>query len=94
METVLDYQDPAELRAALHRCKDWAVDPSDDTDDFAQKVEYETNRLLALKSYQILSTDATESFVRIVNLTARMFSAPICLISLMDLGRQYFLSQM
>jgi hypothetical protein len=92
METVLNYQDPAKLRAALVRSKDWAVGSPDDT-DFAQKVEYEMNRLLALKSYQILGTEATESFVRIVNLTARMFSAPVCTISLIDLGRQYFLSQ-
>lgn len=52
----------------------------------------EEQRLSALFSYGILDSDFEETFDRITRLAASMFSAPICLISLIDRERQWFKS--
>ena len=49
-------------------------------------------RLRVLKSYKILDEERDPSIERITGLAQRIFSVPIALISLIDLGRQWFMS--
>jgi hypothetical protein len=57
-----------------------------------QNMEDEVERLLVLQSYLILDTDRDEAFERITGIASRVFDAPIALLSLVDMGRQWFLS--
>lgn len=50
----------------------------------------EPARLEALARYEVLDTPADPSFDRIVALAARLFDAPIALVSLVATGRQWF----
>ncbi|NGM23307.1 EAL domain-containing protein [Roseomonas stagni] len=50
----------------------------------------EAKRLLALRSYEILDTEAEEAFDRIVTLAADLTGNPIALVSLVDEARQWF----
>lgn len=52
----------------------------------------EESRLLSLNRLGLLNTAAEERFDRISRLTARLFDAPIALISLVDENRQWFKS--
>lgn len=52
----------------------------------------EAERLAALVRYDMLDTDAEESFDRITRIVASMFQAPIALVSLVDQNRQWFKS--
>jgi len=47
---------------------------------------------MELKEYAILGSDHEEKFERITALASRIFQVPICLISLVDIGRQWFMS--
>lgn len=58
----------------------------------AQSLKQELCRLQTLKSYLILDAERERAFDRITEMAARLFHAPIALISLVDLGRQWFLS--
>ena len=53
----------------------------------------EEQRLQILRSYGLLDSPAEESFDRITRLAARVFGAPIALISLVDEERQWFKSR-
>ncbi|GMH53039.1 hypothetical protein TrST_g11044 [Triparma strigata] len=55
-------------------------------------VEREVERLEVLKSYQVLDSISEGEFERITALAARVFNVPIALISLVDVGRQWFKS--
>ena len=50
----------------------------------------ESARLEALRSLQILDTDAEDDYNRLVDFVARMCEVPICLVSLVDAERQWF----
>jgi GAF domain-containing protein len=50
----------------------------------------ETQRLDALKSYQILDTDAEQIFDDITTLASRICKVPVAMISLVDESRQWF----
>lgn len=52
----------------------------------------ETARLEALKSYEILDTDADERLDNLTKLASEICEVPICLISLVDETRQWFKS--
>ncbi len=47
---------------------------------------------MMLKEYLILDSDREEKFERITALASRIFDIPICLVSLVDIGRQWFMS--
>ena len=55
-------------------------------------MKHEMTRLQVLKSYLILDADREQAFERITSLASRIFDVPIALISLVDLGRQWFMS--
>ena len=70
---------------------DWKAH-TDEATSHPQTVEEEVGRLLALKSYDILDSDKEPIFERITAFASRTFDVPIALVSLVDLGRQWFMS--
>ena len=71
---------------------DWVIPNLDLGTCEVQSMKEELSRLLALKSYMILDDEREEAFERLTALGSRIFDAPICLVSLVDLGRQWFMS--
>lgn len=57
-----------------------------------QSLSQELERLICLKSYLLLDSERESSFERLTALASRMFRVPIALVSLVDLGRQWFMS--
>jgi hypothetical protein len=72
---------------------DWKLPTFDAETTHVQTLENEMQRLLVLRSFCLLDSGHEEHFDRLVQLAAEMFHVPIALISLVDLGRQWFLSQ-
>lgn len=71
---------------------DWVLENYDPETTEPQTLNDELQRLLVLKSYLVLDDERTQSFERITGLASRMFNCPMALISLVDLGRQWFMS--
>jgi hypothetical protein len=71
---------------------DWVLPSFDPETTEAQSMREELHRLQVLKNYLILDADREEVFERLTGLASRIFHVPIALISLVDLGRQWFLS--
>jgi two-component system cell cycle sensor histidine kinase/response regulator CckA len=58
----------------------------------AEMSEFEAGRLAALHRYRVLDTAGDAAFDRITKLAAKLFDAPIAVVSLVDLDRQWFKS--
>jgi PAS domain S-box-containing protein len=58
----------------------------------AEMSEFEAGRLAALHRYRVLDTAGDTAFDRITKLAAKLFDAPIAVVSLVDLDRQRFKS--
>jgi GAF domain-containing protein len=71
---------------------DWILPSFDFETTEAQSMKQELRRLQVLKSYLILDSDREESFDRITRVAAASFDVPISLITLIDLGRSWFMS--
>lgn len=71
---------------------DWVLPKHDPETTEPQSMREELLRLQALKNYLILDADREDAFERLTGLAARFYRVPIALISLVDLGRQWFLS--
>lgn len=71
---------------------DWVLPSFDPETTEAQSMREELHRLTVLKNYLILDADREEVFDRLTGLASRFYNVPISLISLVDLGRQWFLS--
>jgi tetratricopeptide (TPR) repeat protein len=104
--SVVDYENPEDLRAALeermevagHACaeppmgkSDWLL-PVPDPDAEPQTVLTEMQRLLTLKSYLLLDAAKEEAFDQLTREACALYNVPTSLISLVDLGRQFLLS--
>jgi hypothetical protein len=72
---------------------EWTLPLVDEVTTAPQTMEEEVKRLEVLNSYFVLDSEGEEAFDRITKLGAKLFDVPICLISLVDLGRQWFLSK-
>ena len=57
-----------------------------------KKMVHEINRLKCLRDYMILDSESEPRFERITALASRIFDVDIALISLVDIGRQWFMS--
>lgn len=62
-----------------------------DNDGVVQSMKDELHRLKVMKSY--LDLDHRPHLERMVQLAARMFEVPTAVISLVDLGKQFFLAR-
>ena len=71
---------------------DWVLSNYNAEISQAQTLDDELNRLKVLKSYLILDSEREGNFERLTALSARMFQVPISLVSIVDLGRQWFMS--
>ncbi|KAL3914936.1 MAG: hypothetical protein SGILL_005878 [Bacillariaceae sp.] len=71
---------------------DWVLTNYDKKTTEPQSLEEELNRLQALRSYLILDSEREHQFERLTALASRLMQVPIALVSLVDLGRQWFLS--
>jgi CheY-like chemotaxis protein/GAF domain-containing protein len=71
---------------------DWVISNYNAELSETQSLEEELKRLQVLKSYLILDSEKEGNFERLTALASRMFKVPICLVSLVDLGRQWFMS--
>lgn len=70
---------------------DWIISVFDPNTTESQSMKEELRRLQVLKSYLVLDSEREQDFERISDLAARTLNAPIALVSLVDLGRQYFI---
>ena len=71
---------------------DWVLPLYDPETTEVQSMKQEIRRLQVLKSYDVLETEREEVFDRITGMAARVFKMPVAIITLIDLGRQWFLS--
>ncbi|GKY98584.1 hypothetical protein MPSEU_000815200 [Mayamaea pseudoterrestris] len=71
---------------------DWVLPVYDPETTETQSMKQEIRRLQVLKSYEILESDREEAFDRITSMATRVFKTPVAIITLVDLGRQWFLS--
>ena len=76
----------------LIQSSDWILPRFDAATTEQQTVPHEMQRLQTLQKYFVLDSQRDEAFDRITSLASRIFDVPIALISLIDLGRQWFLS--
>eukprot|EP00523_Entomoneis_sp_CCMP467_P022077 CAMPEP_0168840386 /NCGR_PEP_ID=MMETSP0727-20121128/6641_1 /TAXON_ID=265536 /ORGANISM="Amphiprora sp., Strain CCMP467" /LENGTH=615 /DNA_ID=CAMNT_0008893889 /DNA_START=56 /DNA_END=1903 /DNA_ORIENTATION=+ len=72
---------------------EWQLPLVDEDVTEPQTMDQELKRLQALQSYFILDTEGEAQFDRITGLASQIFDTPIALVSLVDLGRQWFLSR-
>lgn len=94
--TALDYRTRDDLIEALQKTDnegnvDWLVEYDESTSEDATE-EYETERLSVLKSYDILETQRELEFDEITNEVKDYFHAPFAVVTLVDMGRQWFKS--
>ena len=71
---------------------DWITENMFMETSLRQSVADETDRLMVLKSYLILDSSREPAFERLTGLAQRFFDVPIALVSLIDIGRQWFMS--
>jgi GAF domain-containing protein len=71
---------------------DWVLTNFDKKNSEPQSLEEELKRLQALRSYLILDSEREHQFERLTALAGRIMKVPIALVSLVDLGRQWFMS--
>ena len=104
--SVMDYDHPHDLKLALEErmlsagypcaepapgVSDWLL-PIPDPDAEPQVVLTEMQRLLTLKSYLLLDAAKEEAFDQLTREACAVYDVPTSVISLVDLGRQFFLS--
>ena len=72
--------------------RDWNANALDPATSHPLRLEEEVQRLLELKEYSLLDTEPEAKIERFTALASRIFDVPICLVSLVDIGRQWFKS--
>lgn len=72
---------------------DWVLENYNPKTTHQQSLESELRRLLVLKSYLVLDTQRRQAFDQITEEASKFFDCPMAMISLVDMGRQWFLSK-
>ena len=80
------------LSSHPHTALDWVLPDYDPETSEVQSMKQELQRLQVLKSYLLLDCDRERSFDRITDLASRIFEAPVSMMSLIDVGRAWLLS--
>lgn len=85
---------PLDDASSIHNNQnlDWVLTNYDAETTEVQSMKEELKRLQVLKSYAILDSEKEAAFDRITAIASRVFNVPISLVSLVDLGRQWFMS--
>mmetsp|Transcript_13707 Transcript_13707/g.37905 ORF Transcript_13707/g.37905 Transcript_13707/m.37905 type:complete len:801 (-) Transcript_13707:200-2602(-) len=98
--SAVDYVSKSELKEALATVipqgksnQDWMLPVPNDPTCEKQTEEGELQRLLNLKSFMLLDAEKDEKFDKLTQEAKEVFGVPTSLISLIDLGRQLFLSK-
>ena len=93
-KTVLDVNWKAveEETEKLDENWDWVLKNYDVGTTNPQSITQELHRLQVLKSYAILDEDREDAFDRLTAMASRTFGVPIAVVSLVDIGRQWFMS--
>jgi hypothetical protein len=73
-----------------HNELDWVLTNYDERNSEPQSLEEELRRLQTLRSYLVLDSEREHQFERLTALASRILDVPIALVSLVDLGRQWF----
>lgn len=96
LSTVRDYASEALLEQDLCKSKlaDWQypVWDEDTTQGDINNVQAETRRLMTLKSYHVLDSPKESDFDELTKQAQDYFNVPVAVVSLVDLGRQWFKS--
>eukprot|EP00980_Cylindrotheca_fusiformis_P004055 scaffold880_cov132-Cylindrotheca_fusiformis.AAC.51 len=71
---------------------DWVVDNYDKETSHSRDVEAELRRLAVLKSYRLIGSGKNASFERLVSMASRVMKCPMAQLSVIDLGRTYYLA--
>ncbi len=82
----------SELQAELACGYDWVLPTFDEETQNPQTVLDELQRLQVMKSYLVVDSKRDEAFDRITQLATRIFDVPVSMMTLVDLGRQYYMS--
>eukprot|EP00977_Amphora_coffeiformis_P013309 scaffold3426_cov145-Amphora_coffeaeformis.AAC.11 len=72
--------------------EDWALAQVNVEDTAVKSLEDEFHRLQVLKSYNVAGVKGVDSVDRLVGTAAAVFDMPICVVSLVDMRRLWFLS--
>jgi len=80
------------LDKKLPENSDWVLTNYDPETTKDPSVQEEYERLRVLRSYMVLDVEPETVFEKFTAQATREFNAPIALVSLVDLGRQWFLS--
>jgi len=69
------------------------MDVQDGTEDYTKEaLEVELRRLAVLKSYRVVGSGRNAAYERLVSLASRIFKAPICYITVIDLATSHILA--
>eukprot|EP00339_Tiarina_fusa_P020144 CAMPEP_0117086010 /NCGR_PEP_ID=MMETSP0472-20121206/60406_1 /TAXON_ID=693140 ORGANISM="Tiarina fusus, Strain LIS" /NCGR_SAMPLE_ID=MMETSP0472 /ASSEMBLY_ACC=CAM_ASM_000603 /LENGTH=198 /DNA_ID=CAMNT_0004815383 /DNA_START=60 /DNA_END=656 /DNA_ORIENTATION=+ len=96
LTTVDDYASSEELAEALagQKIEEWKLPTFDAkaSQSDPNDVEREARRLMVLQSYDVLDTEKEDEFEDITKEATAYFNVPVAVVSLVDMGRQWFKS--
>jgi hypothetical protein len=81
-----------DLQTELASGCDWVLPKHDPETTHPQILHEEIQRLQVLKSYLIVDSQREEAFERITQLASRIFDVAVSTVTLVDLGRQFYMS--
>ena len=71
---------------------DWVIEGYDEETSNPQELATELRRLAVLKSYRVIGSGRDAAYERLIAFASRLFRVPMAIVSVIDLGRQLYLS--